>query len=282
MDNSTFSRNWLQLRESADHRSRSHALASALMDFWDSKQRVNILDLGSGTGSNLRYLSKYLGDLNQRWTLLDKDESLLDNIKKPSMKSVNFVPVVGDILDEGLQLVQGSDLVTGSALLDLTSEKWLHKLAQSVAHQGCPAYFALSYTGNISWLSNDNLKSNHSNPKNHEFICDLVNQHQRRDKGTGPALGPLAVIRLDELLRGRGYITKCHPSHWILGHEDSSLKKALIENWSHSAIEECPDEKKKILSWRHSCLSLADSTDGILEVSHLDILALPKLRSVNS
>ena len=71
MDNSAFSRNWLQLRESADHRSRSHALASVLLDFLDSKQRVNILDLGSGTGSNLRYLSKYLGDLNQRWTLLD-------------------------------------------------------------------------------------------------------------------------------------------------------------------------------------------------------------------
>ena len=282
MDNSAFSRNWLQLRESVDHRSRSHALASALLDCLDSKQRINILDLGSGTGSNLRYLSKYLGDLNQHWTLLDQDESLLENIKKTSTNSMQIVPVVGNILDKGLQLVQGSDLVTGSALLDLTSEEWLHNLAESLARQGCPAYFALSYTGNISWFSHHKLKSNNSNPKDHNFICGLINRHQRRDKGTGPALGPLAVIRLDELLRDRGYITKCHPSHWILGHEDSLLKKALIEDWSHSALEECPDKKKKILSWRHSCLSLADSTDGILKVSHLDILAVPKLRYVNS
>ena len=121
MDNSAFSRNWLQLRESVDHRSRSHALPSALLDCLDSKQRINILDLGSGTGSNLRYLSKYLGNLNQRWTLLDQDESLLENIKKTSTNSMQIVPVVGNILDKGLQLVQGSDLVTGSALLDLTS-----------------------------------------------------------------------------------------------------------------------------------------------------------------
>ena len=282
MDNSAFSHNWLQLRESVDHRSRSHALASVLLNSLDSKQRINILDLGSGTGSNLRYLSKYLVGLNQRWTLLDQDESLLENMKKPSTKSIQIVPVVGNMLDKGLQLVHGSDLVTGSALLDLTSEEWLYNLAESVARQGCPAYFALSYTGNISWFSHDRLKSNHSNPKDHDFICGLINRHQRRDKGTGPALGPLAAIRLGELLRDRGYITKCHPSHWILGHEDSLLKKALIADWSHSALEECPDEEKKILSWRHSCLSLADSTDGILEVSHLDILALPKLKCVNS
>ncbi len=276
MTYSTFSFDWLKLREDMDHRSRSTAPISVLLKFLGKRETVQILDLGGGTGSNMRYLSKQLGALNQRWTILDQDQSLLSRITNPSPKFVKIIPVQGNIATKGLQLIQRADLVTGSALLDLTSEKWLRQLAESATKQDCPVFFALSYTGKISWFSNEDRTKRNLNPPDHQFISNAINRHQQRDKGTGPALGPSAVHRLIEVFQSKNYYTKCWPSHWILDHQHFALKRSLIEGWTKAALEESPSEKPKILSWSHSCLELAESSGSILEVSHSDLLALPK------
>jgi len=275
MTHSNFDSHWLSLREPVDHRSRSKNLALLLADYWKNQKYVKILDLGSGTGSNMRYLSPYLERKNQQWTLLDHDLSLLRQIPHPQDTRLKLKPLLGDLNKEGLTLVAKNDLVTGSALLDLTSEKWLTELTERCVNQSCAAYFTLSYTGDVSWHPTQSGEVYSRNLEDHNHICDILNRHQLRDKGTGPALGPSAVVKLDELFEDNGYVTKCSPSPWILDHRDQELKKLLIEGWMESALEECPSESEKILSWSRSCLVLASSSEYQLQVSHLDFLALP-------
>ncbi|MGD8498218.1 MAG: class I SAM-dependent methyltransferase, partial [Chromatiales bacterium] len=57
---SGFSPDWLALREPLDARARSAALVDRLRAQAPRGPR-RILDLGSGTGSNLRYLAPRLG-----------------------------------------------------------------------------------------------------------------------------------------------------------------------------------------------------------------------------
>ena len=79
---SEFSSQWLALREPADHRSRNQALRQQLNQVLqntrsNSSEPLRIIDLGSGTGSNLRGLAPHL-DGDQHWTLIDYDPKLIE------------------------------------------------------------------------------------------------------------------------------------------------------------------------------------------------------------
>ena len=51
---------WLALRQPADIAARSEALTQAIVARLPRDRPLRILDLGSGTGSNVRYLSSRL------------------------------------------------------------------------------------------------------------------------------------------------------------------------------------------------------------------------------
>ena len=97
----TFDADWLALREPVDHRSRAHALLAPLCDAWRARGWSRVLDLGSGTGSNLRYLTPRL-PAGQEWVLVDQD---LDHLRTlghadtpASVRRLTVVP--GDLGDE--------------------------------------------------------------------------------------------------------------------------------------------------------------------------------------
>ena len=64
MDNSLST--WLQLREPADAAARSDGLTRTIADALATGETVQVLDLATGTGSNLRYLAPRLPG-RQRW-----------------------------------------------------------------------------------------------------------------------------------------------------------------------------------------------------------------------
>ena len=74
MDNSLST--WLQLREPADAAARSDGLTRTIVDALADRETVQVLDLATGTGSNLRYLAPRLRG-RQRWLVIDRDSALL-------------------------------------------------------------------------------------------------------------------------------------------------------------------------------------------------------------
>src|SRR5690606_37934264 len=116
-----FSAAWLALREPADHRARAAELLPELGAWWRARRGTHVVDLGAGAGSNLRYLAPRLPGA-QWWTLVDRDPALLARAAPPVGEAegggrvVDLVRVVADLAREGLDAVQGADLVTASAL----------------------------------------------------------------------------------------------------------------------------------------------------------------------
>ena len=108
----TFDADWLALREPVDHRSRAEALLAALCDAWRARGWSRVLDLGSGTGSNLRYLTPRF-PAGQAWVLVDHDPDhlrTLGHLAAPtSVRSLTIVP--GDLGDEGLAAISHADLL---------------------------------------------------------------------------------------------------------------------------------------------------------------------------
>ena len=141
---SGFSPEWLALREPADHRARDGFLSMALAARLQSKPIVRVVDLGCGTGSNIRATYAALGR-EQHWTLVDYDARLLAAAKATLCTWADRATADGEhlllqksgktlavtfrqanlvsSLDQALG--RDCDLVTASALFDLCSAAFI-------------------------------------------------------------------------------------------------------------------------------------------------------------
>lgn len=261
---SPFSADWLALREPADARARSRPLAVAAAAALARRPgAVRAIDLATGTGSNVRYLAGLL-PATLAWLLVDADEGLLQTL--PSR--LPGVPV--DILRTDLSqlddpaLFEGRDLVTASALLDLVSDRWVASLAEVCARVDAIVLLALSYDGRILMTPEE--------PED-ALVRDLVNQHQRGDKGFGPALGPAAAASAAAHFIRHGYRVDRASSDWVLDSTDGELQRQLIEGWAQAAVEIDPAQADAVDHWRMTRLSHVDTGRSRLVVGHEDVLA---------
>ena len=263
-----FSPDWLALREEADHRSRAGALTARLEAEWRARGWTQVLDLGSGTGSNLRYLASRLAGA-QHWTLVDRDADLLARAEAVD-PAQRIDRVCGDLEEAGLPAVAGTDLVTCSALLDLVSEAWLGRLARACRAAACGAYLALTYDGAMHWSAAEHDADD-------ALIRGAVNAHQRRERPPAPALGPAAAAAADALFRAAGYRTWRLPSPWRLGPDDRPLALALVDDWERAALDLAlrPERARRIRAWAARRRRTAARGRFRLTVGHQDLLALP-------
>ena len=252
----SFSPDWLALRAPYDTAARATDLEARLADWLTGRSTVSVIDLGAGSGNNLAHLAPRL-PVEQRWTLVDADDALLaEAARRHPGVDVRQGDLAGDL--DGL-IPAGTDLVTASALIDLVSEAWLARLAARVRTIGCAVLVVLTYDGRISW---------EQETAGDAEIRELVNRHQRSDKGFGPALGPDAPTALSALLDG----VETAESDWVIGPGETAMRRALVDGWAGAASEIAPDRADGIAAWQSSAVS----EPRTLTVGHADQLWLPE------
>ncbi len=273
-----FSPSWLDLREAADHRSCDVGLRMRFAGWMARFARPNILDLGAGTGSNLRRLAPYLGPV-QDWILLDHDPAILAAARARLADWADEVALDGEVLvlrcagaeitvrflcadlAQGFAGLPRADAVTASAFFDLASEDFVHCLARHVVGQGSGFHAVLSFDGRQEWFP----------PHQHDAaMLRAFLAHQQGDKGLGAALGSSAQQTLEAAFGQAGYDVAAAPSSWILDREDQGLLVPLAAGFADAAAETGLLAPTVTAAWR-----AASRERGI--VGHRDILALPPL-----
>ena len=68
-----------------------------------------------------------------------------------------------------------------------------------------------------------------------ELVRALVNRHQQRDKGFGPAAGPDATDAAVQAFERYGFTAHRAPSDWELGAESRALQQQLVDGWAAAA-----------------------------------------------
>ncbi|MCC6133793.1 MAG: class I SAM-dependent methyltransferase [Candidatus Contendobacter sp.] len=266
---SGFSADWLALREPVDALARNQELTAQLIAWRRQPGFLSVLDLGSGTGANLRFLAPWLSD-QQYWRLVDADPILLADgatrFANPGGVAVERLCL--DLTDswERLEAVKPT-LVTASALLDLVSADWLESLAQCCQAWQAAVLIVLSYDGTILW--EPALADDHR-------VCAWVNRHQYTDKGFGPALGPDAAPALAALLADRGYQVALRPSPWRLGPEHAAMQTALLAGWVDAAQQIGPDRAGELTAWANQRQVWIAQGQSRLTVGHWDLFATLK------
>lgn len=269
---------WLDLREPVDHRSRSEDLAREVTRRLGHRACIAVLDMGCGTGSNLRATAPLLG-AEQHWTLVDNDEELLEGavarlctwathaerdgnrlILGKDGKRITVQLTRADLArDLDRVLDPGADLYTASALFDLVSDDFIATLAAEVVRRRAAFFTVLTYNGLQRWTPKHAADA---------ALASAFRSHQVRDKGFGVAAGPIAPSLLSAAFDEAGYTVSEGDSGWRLGAGDEALIEALAAGFA-AAVRETrlvPDDKLR--DWR------AVGRTAAL-VGHTDTLARP-------
>ncbi len=281
-----FSADWLAQREWLDGRSRSHRLTGLAADWLATRPGGHggphgIVDLGSGSGSNLRFLAPRLPG-PQRWRLVDHDPTLLALARR---QGATLRDSVGDRLaiqtccrdlspveDE---LLADADLVVASALFDLVSQPWAEALVAASAARRQGLLFTLSVDGDWAFLD---AAGHRIEDEEDIAIRALFQAHQRRDKGLGPALGSSAPAVLAAAMSAAGYRLESATTPWHLAAGDEArvpLAESLLQGWHDAALELAPEEASRLERWRSRRLAGLAAGELGLTVGHRDLLALP-------
>ena len=284
-----FGLDWLRLREPHDIRARSRDLARQFGKAVRARagnDTAGIVDLGAGSGANFRALAPLIpGD--QHWRLVDHDRALLahqaaeiaqwargQGWRVTHGSNVVTISALGsrwqahgvefDLSRDLPSLLLSAHGVTCAALLDLVSPAWLEGLADRIAAARVPFLAASNVDGRRHWEP--------THPED-AAIARAFADHQHRDKGFGPALGPDAPANLEALFRARRYRVTATAAEWRLDAADPVMLAILVDGTAEAASE--TDSTHSSGRWRAD--RRASLAEGMLRlgVGHVDILAEP-------
>jgi hypothetical protein len=275
---SEFSPEWLDLREPADLRARSSEVTNAVSARFALRDDVRVLDLGSGTGANLRATAPLLPK-RQTWKLVDRDARLLEVAKarlvawadasevsgedvhlRKDGREINVIFTIADLASETKHLVdEPLELVTASAFFDLASEDYIRALAKAVSDRRAAFYATLTYNGQRRWIPH--------RPADNQMAA-AFHRHQLRDKGLGNAAGPLASAHLADQFRLNGYAVIEGDSNWRLERSERMLIEELVRGHAVAVSEIGGIDAKTIVDWIN-----VPRTGAV--VCHTDTFAVP-------
>lgn len=228
---SGFSADWLALRGPADDAARSESLARRFGRAL--KPGAKVADLGAGTGAMGRWLRPFL-PRRARILSVDGDAQLLAHAKAPRKR----VSLAGRL--------PPADAYVSTALIDLVSVAWLRKFLK--AARGKPVLMCLAVDGRHELIPAHRAD---------KAIFAAFAAHQRRWKGLGQALGPLAPAVLAAEARRLGWQAISVPSDWDL--KPGALLDATLEGIVDAAGLPAPRVKRTRLT-----------------VGHRDVLLIPR------
>jgi len=275
-----FSADWLTLREAADHRARSNEIAEALSARFTQRPLLRVIDMGCGTGANLRATAPLLPE-QQTWRLIDHDPKLLAAARERLTQWADRIATDGDrmILEAGGKRIEvelhqcdlnndldaalgpEADLITSSAFFDLVSVPFMQRLAAAVVARKAVFHAVLTYNGRQRWSPR--------HPSDNAVIA-AFHRHQVRDKGFGLAAGPTAAMELANQFRAIGYSVLEGDSPWQLDTGDAALIADLQAGHMKAVAETGAVDPKTLERW-----AAAKRTE--VYIGHTDTLAMPLL-----
>jgi len=244
----TFSPAWLALREPFDRAARSAVLAARFAASLPARPRI--LDLGTGTGSMFRWLHPIIGR-EQSWILADADAALLERARG-SQAEILVVDLASALERLPFDAVDG---VVCSALLDLVSEQWLHRLVAALR------------TRLLACLTVDGCDQFVPPHPEDGAVLRAFRRDQARDKGFGPALGPRAPSVLRAALAARGFSVQSERSDWLIPRTADAMLRAIV--LGHARFTTIGD-------WQRERLEQINGEKLAIRIGHRDILALPE------
>lgn len=278
---SRFPPEWLALREPVDVASRNVEVLDACAKAFESYETLSICDLGAGTGASVRAFAHLL-PRRQRWSLVDHDAANLksaidslagwsnaasreagENVFEHKGRHIEAQTLERNLITDTALWPEDTELVTASALLDLTSADWITRIVNALYAQHLPLLTTLNFDGHLQASPAHALD---------DRIFEAFRKHQHTDKGFGAALGADAAETLEAALINAGYLVTGGNSPWHMTVDTQELMHETLRGISAAAIDIGAVSETAAGGWLVDRLSQTET----LVVGHRDIFATPK------
>jgi hypothetical protein len=265
------SSDWLALREPEDADARSPDLARTVAAMLPDGPIV-VHDLGSGTGSMMRWLAPLLPG-PQTWILHDWNAGLIEraiDATRPTDRdnaAISARSETGNLADLRAADLAGASLVTASALLDVLTSRDTHAVVNACVEARSPALFTLSVTGEVRLGPRDELDSAFE----HAF-----NAHQQRNTDGRQQLGRYGAPIVQGLFTQAGWKVRQSTTVWRLDHRRPRLLREWFRGWVDAAVEQDPGLRAAATGYRQLRESQIDRGELTAHVRHVDLLAWPR------
>lgn len=259
-----FAGDWLALREPFDHVARAPTVTAAGLAHLAGRADPLVVDLGCGRGSALRFLRPRLA-APVRWRLVDRDDALLAEAARVLGADDRVELRCADLrVDELEHLVDGAELVSAAALIDLVDEVWLGALIDAAAASRAALLVTASVDGRVLWEP--------LHPADGDMAAAYA-RHQSGEKGFGAALGTAAPARLGERLGAAGWRVTAARGDWVrVG--DPVLQGAYLDGVVE-ALGEAGVAAGPLAAWRAFRRDAIAAAASRLTVGHVDLMATP-------
>ncbi|MFC4529355.1 class I SAM-dependent methyltransferase [Sphaerisporangium dianthi] len=254
-----------------DRRTDARSPADRRTDTRSPADRLVIRDLGCGTGAMGRWLAARLPG-PQHWILHDRDPDLLARaaagVRGPAGDGgpVTAEAEQGDVTRLRAGDLDGTSLVTASALLDLLTADEVDAIADACVKARRPALLTLSVVGRVELDPADPLDAE---------IATAFDAHQRRVTDGRRLLGPDASAFAAAAFARRGAVVLSRPSPWRLGADQRALTAEWLRGWVGAACEQRPDLAPEGRAYLRRRLDACAASALRVVVGHDDLLALP-------
>lgn len=262
---------WLAVREPADANARSRELALGAAAIL-SAGPVVVHDLGSGTGSMMRWLAPLLPG-PQTWVLHDWNADLTElAIEGPlpldrDRSVISAQSRTGNLADLRPEDLTGASVVTASALLDVLTSRETHAIVDACVRASCPALFALSVTGDVRLTPGHELDAE---------VGRAFNAHQLRTANRRRQLGRYGAPIARGLFIEAGWQVREETTIWHLDHHRPRLLLEWLDGWIDAAVEQEPELRAAAAGYHRIRRAQIERGGLAVEVRHVDLLAWPR------
>lgn len=271
---------WLSLREPEDAAARSRDLAIAAAAMLPQTP-LNIHDLGSGTGSMMRWLAPLLPG-PQTWTLHDWNADLIEQAADgiPQLDRANRPVSVrtqpGNLADLRPDDLTGASLVTASALLDVLTVDEIQAIVDACLGARCPVLVALSVTGNVRLSPPDERDGAFQRA----FNSHQLRAHQPRDAGSRKQVGKYGAAIARRLFAEAGWHVRSSTTTWRLDKRRPRLLAEWFQGWVDAALEFDVEHDAELhaeaAGYRRRRAAELERGELTARIRHLDLLAWPR------
>lgn len=266
------------LKEAADRRARSRDVLDQLSGWFEGRREIAVLDVAPGIGETLRATAPLLPP-DQTWTLLAADAkaeaALRDHLTRwaPDARAEGSTLMLArDGLRLAVRLVvhdasRGAtlpaageiQLITAGSDLGHFTDGALRLVARAAEEKRAAVYAGTIYDGRLRFTPHNAADG---------AMTAAFHRALMRDRGSGPAAGPLAGATLGEQLTLAGHSVIEGKSTVVLRGSEAPLIRRLQSRLGEAQRALAPGHDKIVDGW------LARARTAV-EVSQTDLIALP-------
>ena len=283
---------WLAHRFAYDAQARHPEIEHKFLAFFEQHQTaLKAVDVGSGTGANVRYYFDRIPHA-QEWTLIEQSSGLLDECRRTLVafaqehdydwqsqgniflltdaeKTATITLVQGSIahIEQLIDLTQ-TDVVTANAVFDLLSFEQFDTLVSTLAKHDVCLLATLNYyeTSLLPFSEQD-----------HRFI-GWYHMHMKRPQPMGIAMGPDCSEEMLDLLAQHHMMIEQESSQWHLKRCDITMHRYLLHFVEHAVAELSlsSEEQRDFATWLVDKKELCRRRELEIIIDHSDIFAYPR------